>query len=57
VRGIQDPLAPGAGSLDWEFIANSIPKDAIKVCEIGEWNRQEDFRKTVSFLKSNGVVS
>lgn len=55
VKGIQDHLAPGAGSLDWEFIANNIPKDAIKVCEIGEWNRPEDFRKTASFLKSKGV--
>ncbi len=56
VRGIQDHLAPGVGNLNWEFLAGNIPKDAIKVCEIGEWNREDDFRKAVSFLKNKGIT-
>ena len=56
VIGIQDHLAPGTGSLNWDLIASNIPKDAVKVCEIGEWNKTEDVRGAVSFLKSKGII-
>jgi len=56
VQGIRDHQAPGLGDLDWDFIAENVPKDIIKVCEIGKWNNPEDTRKTVSFLQSKGII-
>ena len=57
VNGIHDHLAPGTGSLNWDLIANNIPNDAIKVCEIGEWNKAEDVRDAVSFLGRKGIIN
>ena len=56
VRGIQDHLAPGIGDMDWDCVAENIPEDATRVCEIGEWNRAMDVHKAVVFLKEKGVV-
>lgn len=56
VQGIRDHQAPGLGDLDWNLIAENLPKDVIRVCEIGEWNNPEDTRKTVSFLQSKGII-
>jgi sugar phosphate isomerase/epimerase len=54
--GIRDHCAPGIGSLDWKLVAKNLSKGAIKVCEIGEWNKVEDVRQAVPFLKNNGVL-
>ena len=56
VRGIKDHYAPGSGDMDWNLIAAHLPKDALKVCEIGEWNKPEDIRQVVSFLQGKGII-
>jgi sugar phosphate isomerase/epimerase len=56
VVGIQDHWAPGIGSLDWDFIARNLPPDAIKVCEIGEWNERDNVGRAVPFLRSKGIL-
>lgn len=56
LRGIRDHYAPGSGDLDWDFIAENLPKNVLRVCEIGEWNTPEDARNTVSFLQSKGII-
>ena len=56
VLGIQDHRAPGAGDVDWDFVARNLPPKAIKVCEIGEWNSWEACARAVPFLKSHGII-
>ncbi|NQT73819.1 MAG: sugar phosphate isomerase/epimerase [Chloroflexi bacterium] len=56
VQGIRDHQAPGLGDLDWNLIAENLPKGVIKVCEIGEWNDPKDTRQVVSFLQSKGIL-
>jgi sugar phosphate isomerase/epimerase len=56
VRGIRDHFAPGLGEQNWDLIAESLPKNALRVCEIGEWNDSEDAHKAVAFLQSKGIV-
>lgn len=56
VRGIRDHYVPGIGDMDWEFISDNIPPNALRVCEIGEWNNPGDVRQAVSFLRSKGIV-
>lgn len=53
---LQDHCAPGAGTVDWDFIAQNIPKDIIRVCEIGEWNKREDAAQVVPFLIKKGIL-
>ncbi len=56
VRGIDDHYAPGIGDLDWDFVANNIPADAIRVCELANWNAAEHVGEAVSFLRSIGIL-
>lgn len=56
LQGIRDHHAPGLGDLDWDFIAENLPKDIIRVCEIGEWNDPNNTRQAVSFLQSKGIL-
>lgn len=56
LNGIRDHQAPGTGDLNWGFIADNLPQNILKVCEIGQWNKPEDTRKTVPFLESKGIV-
>jgi sugar phosphate isomerase/epimerase len=56
VRGIDDHYAPGIGDLDWDFVANNMPADAIKVCELANWNTPEHVSEAVSFLRTIGIL-
>ena len=56
LKGLRDHQAPGIGDFNWKLIADNLPADVIKVCEIGEWNELEDARNAVSFLQSKGIV-
>ena len=55
IRGIQDHLAPGTGDLAWGFLAEHIPQYAIRVCELGNWNRWEDLEAVKPFLHDQDI--
>ena len=55
IQGIQDHLAPGTGDLAWGFLAEHIPEDSIKVCELGNWNTWEDLEAVRPFLHDQGI--
>jgi len=57
VRGICDHRPPGEGDVDWNMVAGYLPHDAIKVCEIAEWNEAEQIRGVVDFLQEQGIVN
>ena len=56
VLGISDHRAPGKGDVNWDMVAKYLPQGAIKVCEIGEWNEEEQIQGVVNFLQKEGIV-
>ena len=57
IRGISDHQAPGKGNMNWEMVAKYLPPGIVKVCEIGEWNDEEQMRGVVRFLQKKGIVN
>lgn len=57
ILGVSDHQAPGKGNMNWEMIAKYLPPRAVKVCEIGEWNDEEELRTAVKFLQKKGIIS
>ena len=57
VLGISDHHAPGKGDMNWGMVAKYLPPGIVKVCEIGEWNDEEQMQGVVSFLQKEGIVS
>ncbi len=56
VIGISDHHSPGTGEVDWEMIARHLPAQAIRVCEVGEWNGEDRIRGAVGFLRKTGIL-
>ena len=56
ILGISDHHAPGKGNMNWEMVAKYVPPGIVKVCEIGEWNDEEQMQGVVKFLQKNGIV-
>jgi sugar phosphate isomerase/epimerase len=56
-RGISDHHAPGKGNINWEMIARYLPPGITKVCEIGEWNDEEQMQGVVKFLQKKGILA
>ena len=56
VLGISDHHAPGKGNMNWEMVAKYLPSGIVKVCEIGEWNDEEQMQGVVEFLQKKGIV-
>ena len=56
VIGLQDHHAPGIGEMKWHMIAQNLPEDVIRVCEVAEWNEPAHTRQTVAFLKEKGII-
>jgi sugar phosphate isomerase/epimerase len=56
VLGISDHRAPGKGAVNWEMVAKYLPQGVVKVCEIGEWNDEEQMQGVVSFIREEGIV-
>jgi sugar phosphate isomerase/epimerase len=56
IRGISDHHAPGRGNMNWEMIAKYLPRGIVKVCEIGEWNDEEQMQGVVKFLQKKGIL-
>jgi sugar phosphate isomerase/epimerase len=57
VLGIADHHAPGKGDINWEMVTKYLPPKIVKVCEIGEWNNEEQIQGVVGFLKNRGVLN
>jgi len=56
ILGISDHHAPGKGDMNWEMVAKYLPPGIVKVCEVGEWNDEEQMQGVVKFLQKNGIV-
>jgi sugar phosphate isomerase/epimerase len=57
IHGISDHHAPGKGNMNWEMVAKYLPPGIVKVCEIGEWNDEEQIQGVVKFLQRKGIVN
>jgi sugar phosphate isomerase/epimerase len=57
VIGISDHHVPGKGDINWEMVTKYLPPKILKVCEIGEWNSEEQIQGVVGFLKNRGVLN
>ena len=56
VKGISDHQVPQQGDVNWEMVARYLPPGIVKVCEIGEWNDEQQVQGVVSFLQKEGIV-
>ena len=56
IRGISDHHAPGQGNMNWEMIARYLTRGTTRVCEIGEWNDEEQMEGVVRFLRKKGIL-
>jgi sugar phosphate isomerase/epimerase len=57
VLGISDHHAPGKGDMNWEMVAKYLSPGIIKVCEIGEWNDEQQMQGVVEFLEKKRVLN
>jgi sugar phosphate isomerase/epimerase len=57
IHGTSDHQAPGKGNMNWGMVAKYLPPEIIKVCEIGEWNNEEQMQGVVKFLQNKGIVN
>jgi sugar phosphate isomerase/epimerase len=57
ILGISDHHAPGRGNMNWKMVAKYLPPRIIRVCEIGEWNDEEQMQGVVKFLQKKGIVN
>jgi sugar phosphate isomerase/epimerase len=57
IQGISDHRAPGKGNMNWEMVAAYLPAEATRVCEIGEWNDEEQMQGVVEFLRMKGIIN
>ena len=42
--------------MNWEMIAKCLPQGIVRVCEIGEWNDEEQMLGVVKFLQKKGIL-
>jgi sugar phosphate isomerase/epimerase len=56
IVGIQDHLAPGLGSLDWDMVARYLPPDALRTCEFQSFNSPEEVAAGLSLLVEKGIM-
>ena len=57
VLGISDHHVPGKGNVNWEMVTKYLPPKILKVCEIGEWNTEEQILGVVGFLYNRRVLN
>jgi sugar phosphate isomerase/epimerase len=56
VDGLADHRAPGRGTVDWSYIADGLPVDALRVFEIDQRQPEESLAAAVLHLHERGVV-
>ena len=57
VEGIGDHRAPGDGDVEWDYIAQGLPADALRVFEINQRQPEEGVAGAIAFLRERGVVA
>jgi sugar phosphate isomerase/epimerase len=57
VLGISDHHPPGKGNMNWEMVTKYLRPKILKVCEIGEWNNEEQIQGVVEFLHNRRVLN
>ena len=57
VEGIGDHRAPGDGDVEWDYIAQGLPADALRVFEINQRQPEEAVAGAIAFLRERGVVA
>jgi sugar phosphate isomerase/epimerase len=56
VDGIGDHRAPGHGDVDWSYIAAGLPKQALRVFEINQYESDDLVAQAPPFLRARGVI-
>lgn len=56
VDGIGDHRAPGAGDVEWSYIAKGLPADALRVFEIDQRQPDTSVAGAIEYLRTRGVV-
>jgi sugar phosphate isomerase/epimerase len=56
VDGIGDHRAPGNGDVDWSYIADGLPPNALRVFEIDQRQPDEAVAGAIPYLRERGVV-
>jgi len=56
VLGLSDHQAPGKGDVNWEMLTKYLHPGLVKVCEIGEWNDEDQIQGVVNFLQKEGIA-
>jgi sugar phosphate isomerase/epimerase len=53
----RDHQCPGSGEIDWALLARHVPAEALRVCEIGEWNAPPCLSECPEFLANAGLFA
>jgi sugar phosphate isomerase/epimerase len=53
-RGLTDHLVPGAGEIDLMAIQANLPADALRVCELGAFNSEQEIQAGFNHLRQLG---
>jgi len=56
VDGIRDHRPPGHGDADWAYVANGLPREALRVLEINQQTPEEQVAAAIGFLQERGVL-
>lgn len=56
VDGLADHRAPGRGTVDWSYIADGLPAEAIRVFEIDQRQPEESLAAAVRYLEERCVL-
>lgn len=56
VTGLADHRAPGNGDVDWSYIRDGIPAEALRVFEINQSQPEKDVALAIPFLRERGVI-
>jgi len=56
VDGLGDHRAPGRGDVEWDYIADGLPAEALRVFEINQHQSDEEVAGAIAYLRERGVV-
>ncbi len=56
IRGLSDHHAPGNGDTDWTMVKRYLTARTLKICEIGQWNDEDQVQRVVGFLRKEGIT-
>ena len=56
MAGLLDHRAPANGDVDWSYIADGLPAQALRVFEINQSESPADVAAAIGFLRQQSVV-